>query len=81
EPGFEYQVAQRKYKCTYKGRDGYQRIGYIFAHPAWGEKTTKTGSEVRVMTEKKDLETQQMLETELVFLWKERTTNEEHNEE
>ncbi|CAG8837558.1 21937_t:CDS:1, partial [Gigaspora margarita] len=56
-------MAQQKYKCTYKGRDGYQRIGYIFAHPAWSEKKTKTGSEVKVMTEKKDLETQQMLET------------------
>src|SRR6185437_8894382 len=38
EPGFEYQSAQRKYKCAFKGQDGYQRIGYIFAHPAWGEK-------------------------------------------
>ncbi|CAG8835620.1 2554_t:CDS:1, partial [Racocetra persica] len=62
-------------------QDRYQRIGYIFVHPAWGEKTTKTGSEIRVMTEKKNLEIQQILETELVFLWKERTTNEEHNEE
>ncbi|CAG8463824.1 32712_t:CDS:2 [Racocetra persica] len=72
---------QFTYKCTYKEQDGYQKIGYIFAHPAWGEKTTKTGSEVRVITEKKNLEIQQMLKTELVFLWKEQTTNEEYNEE
>ncbi|CAG8767146.1 15330_t:CDS:2 [Gigaspora margarita] len=71
ELGFEYQPAQRKYKCIYKGRDGYQRIGYIFAHPDWGKKKTKVGSEVKVMTEKKDPETKQMVEVEFKFFWEE----------
>jgi len=26
EPGFEYQPAQRKYKCIYKGKDGFKEL-------------------------------------------------------
>jgi len=80
EPGFEYRLTQRKYKCIYKGKEGYQKIGYIFAHPGWGEKKTKTGSEVKVTTEKKDPETQQTVEAEFGFFWEERATKEEYNE-
>ncbi|CAG8778762.1 15225_t:CDS:1, partial [Cetraspora pellucida] len=79
-PSFEYWSAQRKYKCTYKRRDGYQKIGYIFAHPCWGEKKTKTGSIVKVATEKKDPEMQKMIDAEFGFFWEEQTTKEEYNE-
>ena len=80
EPGFEYRLTQRKYKCIYKEKEGYQKIGYIFAHPGWGEKKTKTGSEVKVTTEKKEPETQQTVEAEFGFFWEERATKEEYNE-
>ncbi|CAG8729643.1 13364_t:CDS:2, partial [Racocetra persica] len=43
----------------------HQEPGFKYQVTQQNEKTTKTESKVRVMTEKKDLETQQMLETEL----------------
>src|SRR6185437_4685587 len=45
-----------------------------------GAKKTKMGSEVKVMTEKKDQETQQIVEVEFKFFWEERIDKEECNE-
>ncbi|CAG8700401.1 2810_t:CDS:1, partial [Cetraspora pellucida] len=81
ELNFEYQSSQRRYNCMYKGREGYQRIGYIFTHPGWGIKKTKMRTVIKVATEKKDLVTQQIVETEFGFSWKERTNQEEYNTE
>ncbi|CAG8823406.1 1013_t:CDS:2, partial [Gigaspora margarita] len=69
----KYQPAQQKYKCIYKGRDGYQRIKELAISLCIliGAEKTKVGSEVKIMTKKKDPETKQIVKVEFKFFWEE----------
>ncbi|CAG8731960.1 15369_t:CDS:2, partial [Cetraspora pellucida] len=58
----------------------HENLFYYVFYQELGEKKTKTGSVVKVATERKDPETQKMIQTEFGFFWEERTTKEEHNE-
>ncbi|CAG8854087.1 3889_t:CDS:2, partial [Gigaspora margarita] len=55
----------------------HQELGFEY-QPA--QQKYKLGSEVKVMTEKKDPETKQMVEVEFKFFWEEQTGKEECNE-
>ena len=54
EEGFTYIPYLKKYKCTFTGEVGYNRLGYLFRCEDWGEKNHVSGTKTYVLMENEE---------------------------
>jgi hypothetical protein len=54
EESFNYIPYLKKYKCTFIGEAGYNRLGYLFDCEDWGEKNHASGTKAYVFMENEE---------------------------